>query len=54
MGGIGDIDCLSFYFGKNLGAYGDAGCITTNSLDILNISKMLANNERLGSQYLMR
>ena len=31
VGSIGKLGCFSFYPGKNIGAYGDAGCITTNS-----------------------
>ena len=31
---MGKIACFSFYPGKNLGAYGDAGCITTNNSKI--------------------
>jgi dTDP-4-amino-4,6-dideoxygalactose transaminase len=32
-GSIGDLACFSFYPGKNLGAYGEAGAITTNNKD---------------------
>jgi dTDP-4-amino-4,6-dideoxygalactose transaminase len=32
-GSIGDAGCFSFYPGKNLGAYGEAGATTTNNAD---------------------
>jgi len=31
VGSLGDLACFSFYPGKNLGAYGDAGAITTSN-----------------------
>ena len=34
IGSIADISCFSFYPGKNLGAYGDGGMITTNNKNL--------------------
>ena len=33
VGSIGDMACFSFYPGKNLGAYGEGGAVTTNNPD---------------------
>jgi len=43
VGSIGDVACFSFYPGKNLGAYGDGGGITTNSKSIYKKALMLRN-----------
>ena len=42
-GTVGDIGCFSFYPSKNLGAFGDAGAITTNREDIAKAFKMYRN-----------
>ncbi|WP_270658173.1 DegT/DnrJ/EryC1/StrS family aminotransferase [Eubacterium callanderi] len=42
-GTFGDIGCFSFYPSKNLGAFGDAGAITTNREDIAKAFKMYRN-----------
>jgi len=42
-GSIGDAAGHSFYPGKNLGALGDAGAITTNDEQLANITKALGN-----------
>ena len=47
VGGIGDIASFSFYPGKNLGAYGDGGAITTNNDELARQSRMIANHGRL-------
>jgi len=41
VGSLSDISCFSLYPGKNLGAYGDAGIITTNNKKFYNYLKKL-------------
>lgn len=43
IGAHGDVICWSFYPGKNLGAMGDAGAITTNRADIADRIRLLRN-----------
>ncbi len=43
VGSLADISCFSLYPGKNLGAYGDAGIITTNNLNFYNKIKNFRN-----------
>ncbi len=47
IGSSSDMSCFSLYPGKNLGAYGDAGIITTNNLNFYKRLKKLRN---LGSE----
>ncbi len=42
-GNLADAAAFSFYPGKNLGALGDGGAITTNNPDVANIIKSLRN-----------
>jgi dTDP-4-amino-4,6-dideoxygalactose transaminase len=42
-GGIADIECHSFYPSKNLGAYGEAGAITTNDAGLADKVRVLRN-----------
>jgi dTDP-4-amino-4,6-dideoxygalactose transaminase len=43
IGGHGDVVCWSFYPGKNLGALGDGGAITTNRADLAEKVQVLRN-----------
>jgi dTDP-4-amino-4,6-dideoxygalactose transaminase len=42
-GSIGDVACFSFYPGKNLGAYGDGGMVTTSASDAVERTRLLRN-----------
>ncbi len=43
VGAHSDAVCWSFYPGKNLGAFGDAGAVTTNRVDVAERLRMLGN-----------
>ncbi len=47
VGSMGDAACFSFYPGKNLGAYGDAGAVVTNNSTVARKARMLANHGRV-------
>jgi dTDP-4-amino-4,6-dideoxygalactose transaminase len=47
VGSLGDIATFSFYPGKNLGAYGDGGAITTNNSELAILSRKIANHGRI-------
>jgi dTDP-4-amino-4,6-dideoxygalactose transaminase len=47
-GSIGDVACISFYPTKNLGAYGDAGIVVTNSPKIDERIRTLRNHGQTG------
>jgi dTDP-4-amino-4,6-dideoxygalactose transaminase len=43
-GSMGDVGCFSFYPGKNLGAYGEAGAVVTNNPELDKIVRMLRDH----------
>ena len=43
-GSMGDVGCFSFYPGKNLGAFGDAGGVVSNDKAITDRLRMIANH----------
>ncbi len=44
IGGLGDICSFSFYPGKNLGAYGEGGAVTTNNPELARKVKMIRDH----------
>ena len=46
-GAIGHLACFSFFPGKNLGAYGDAGAVVTNNDELSLKIRMYANHGRV-------
>ena len=42
-GSMGVVGCFSFYPGKNLGAFGDAGAVTTNDADVADYVRTARN-----------
>lgn len=47
VGALGHAGTFSFYPGKNLGAYGDGGAITTNDPELAKRCRMIANHGRI-------
>ncbi len=50
-GSIGDAGCFSFYPGKNLGAYGEAGAVVTNSDELDKKIRMLRDHGQSKKYY---
>lgn len=50
-GSFGNLACFSFYPGKNLGAYGDAGAVTTNGEEYSQHIQSLRNQGSLQKYY---
>lgn len=51
IGGFGEMCCFSFYPGKNLGAYGEGGGITTNNAAYVEQLKLLRNQGSVVKYY---
>jgi dTDP-4-amino-4,6-dideoxygalactose transaminase len=50
-GSMGDAGCFSFYPGKNLGAYGEAGAVVTNNADLAAWMRMFRDHGQQKKYY---
>jgi dTDP-4-amino-4,6-dideoxygalactose transaminase len=50
-GSMGDVGCFSFYPGKNLGAYGEAGAVVTNNEELDKKIRMLRDHGQAKKYY---
>jgi dTDP-4-amino-4,6-dideoxygalactose transaminase len=50
-GSIGDTGCFSFYPGKNLGAFGEAGAVTTNNKNLYEAIKVIRDHGQQKKYY---
>src|SRR4030065_2741692 len=50
-GSMGDAGCFSFYPGKNLGAYGEAGAVVTNDEELGKKIRMLRDHGQAKKYY---
>jgi len=50
-GSLGDAGCFSFYFSKNLGAYGEAGLITTSDPEIAKKCRCIRDHGQSAKYY---
>jgi dTDP-4-amino-4,6-dideoxygalactose transaminase len=50
-GSMGDLGCFSFYPGKNLGAYGEAGAVVTNRKDLADKIRMIRDHGQAKKYY---
>jgi dTDP-4-amino-4,6-dideoxygalactose transaminase len=50
-GSLGDVGCFSFYFTKNLGAYGESGIITTSDPEVNKRCRMIRDHGQAAKYY---